>query len=204
MLCKLNIKGKALNLYEKQMSNFVSMQDDQELIIQFKQPQLKEAAFTQLLKRHQQKVYYQVKRMVAEHADADDITQQVWIKVWNKLDSFKMESEFTTWLFRVAYNETLNFLEKQKKHLSHNLSEDHINYENAAVNSNNPKSTQIQIALEQAIRQLPEKQRFVFMLRYYDELYYEKIASITGTTVGGAKSNFHQALKKMEEILKKD
>lgn len=200
----MNIKGKALNLYEKQMSNFVSMQDDKELIIQFKQPHLKEAAFTQLLKRHQQKVYYQVKRMVTEHADADDIAQQIWIKVWNKLDSFKMESEFTTWLFRVTYNETLNFLEKQKKESSRYLSQDYINYENAAGNSNNPKSTQIQIALEQAIQQLPEKQRFVFMLRYYDELNYEKIASITGTTVGGAKANFHQALKKMEENLKKD
>jgi len=198
------VKGKALNLYGKQMSNFVSMLNDQELIIQFKQPLLKEAAFTQLLKRHQQKVYYQIKRMVTEHADADDIAQQVWIKVWNKLDGFKMESEFTTWVFRVAYNETLNFLEKQKKQSSHNLSEDLIDYENASGGSNDPKSSQIQIALEQAIQQLPEKQRFVFMLRYFEEHNYEKIAAITGTTVGGAKANFHQALKKMEEILKKD
>ncbi len=200
----MNIKDKALNLYGKQMSNFVSMLNDQELIIQFKQPLLKEAAFSQLLKRHQQKVYYQIKRMVTEHADADDVAQQVWIKVWNKLDGFKMESEFSTWLFRVAYNETLNFLEKQKKQSAHNLSEDNIDYENAVGNSNDPKATQIQIALEQAIQQLPEKQRFVFMLRYYEELNYEKIAAITGTTVGGAKANFHQALKKMEEILKKD
>ena len=200
----MNIKDKALNHYEKQLSNFVYMQNDQELIMEFKQPQLKEDAFTKLLKRHQQKVYYQIKRMVTEHADADDIAQQVWIKVWNKLHSFKMESEFTTWLFRVAYNETLNFLEKQKKQSSRNVSEDYIDNEQAAGKSNDPKYTQIQIALEQAIKQLPEKQRFVFMLRYYDELNYEKIASITGTTVGGAKANFHQALKKMEEILKKD
>ncbi len=198
----MNIKDKALNLYGELLSNFVYMFSDQELILQFKQSSQKEAAFTQLLKRHQQKVYYQIKRMVTEHADADDIAQQVWVKVWSKLDGFKMESEFTTWLFRVAYNETLNFLQKQKKHHLQNVSADNLDYENAATTQDGPKSAQIQIALEQAIKQLPEKQRFVFMLRYFEELNYEKIASITGTTVGGAKANFHQALKKMEEILK--
>ena len=142
--------------------------------------------------------------MVTEHADADDIAQQVWIKVWSKLDGFKMESEFSTWLFRVAYNETLNFLQKQKKGCIQNISEDNYDYENATSGSDSPKSSQIQIALEQAIQQLPEKQRFVFMLRYFEEMNYEKIATITGTSVGGAKANFHQALKKMEEILKKD
>jgi RNA polymerase sigma-70 factor (ECF subfamily) len=180
------------------------MHNDQDLIIQFQQGFQKEAAFTLLLKKHQQKVYFQIKRMVTEHADADDIAQQVWIKVWSKLDGFKMESEFSTWLFRVAYNETLNFLQKQKKGAIQNISEDSYDYENAAAGSDNPKSSQIQIALEQAIQQLPEKQRFVFMLRYFEEMNYEKIASITGTSVGGAKANFHQAIKKMEEILKKD
>ncbi len=178
------------------------MQNDQNLIIQIQHSNNKDAAFTELVKRHQQKMYYQIKRMVNEHADADDISQQVWIKVWNKLDGFKMESEFSTWLFRVAYNETINFLKKQKRDLNHNQSEAFLDYENASSSSNGPKSTQIQIALEQAIKQLPEKQQFVFMLRYYEELNYEKIAKITGTTIGGAKANFHQALKKMEEILK--
>ena len=106
------------------------MQNDQELVIQFQQSSQKEAAFTQLLKKHQQKVYFQIKRMVNDHDDTDDIAQQVWIKVWNKLDGFKMESEFSTWLFRVAYNETLNFIEKKKKLSSQNLSEDLMDYEN--------------------------------------------------------------------------
>jgi RNA polymerase sigma-70 factor (ECF subfamily) len=178
------------------------MLSDQELIMQFKQPSLKEAAFTQLLKRHQQKVYYQIKRMVTEHADADDIAQQVWIKVWNKLDGFKMESEFTTWVFRIAYNESINFIQKSKKLGQHHVKEDNVHYENAAGGQDSPKAVQIEIVLNEAIKQLPEKQRFVFMLRYFEEMNYEKIASITGTTVGGAKANFHQALKKMEEIIK--
>ena len=140
--------------------------------------------------------------MVIEHADADDIAQIVWMKVWEKLDSFKMESEFSTWLFRVAYNETLNFLQKQKKAAIQNISEDSYDYENAAAGSDSPKSSQIQITLDTAIQQLPEKQRFVFMLRYFEEMNYEKIASITGTTVGGAKANYHQAIKKMEELVR--
>lgn len=204
MVLNLKFKDNSLNLYTKLLSKFVYMQNDQELVIQFKQSSQKEAAFTQLLKRHQQKVYYQIKRMVNDHDDADDVAQQVWIKVWNKLDGFKMESEFSTWLFRVAYNETLNFIERQKKQSSQNISAAILDYENASSGTDHPKSTSIQIALEQAIKQLPEKQRFVFMLRYFDELSYEKIAEVTGTTIGGAKANFHQALKKMEEILKKD
>jgi RNA polymerase sigma-70 factor (ECF subfamily) len=179
------------------------MASDQELIIQFQQSLNKEVVFTQLLRKHQQKVYYQIKRMVLEHADADDIAQLVWIKVWNKLDGFKMESEFSTWIFRIAYNETLNFLQKQKKQSTRLSNDDLFTYENVSGSSDEPKTTEIQIALESAIKQLPEKQRIVFMLRYFDGYEYEKIAGIMGTTVGGAKANFHQAVKKIEKFVKK-
>ena len=180
------------------------MQNDQELVIQFQQSSQKEAAFTQLLKKHQQKVYYQIKRMVMEHADADDIAQIVWMKVWEKLDGFKMESEFSTWLFRIGYNETINFIQKKKKlAIVHPTESSEGSFQEAST-SNGPKSSQIQIKLDQAIMQLPEKQRFVFMLRYFEELPYEKIAQITETSIGGAKANFHQALKKMQEIIQPD
>jgi RNA polymerase sigma-70 factor (ECF subfamily) len=180
------------------------MQSDQALVMEFQASSHKEGPFTHLLKRHQQKVYYQIKRMLNNHMDADDVAQQVWIKVWNKLDGFKMESEFTTWLYRIAYNETLNFLQKQQRQAGYEIDAENVDYEKAGGGFDHPKSTQIQIALDLAIKQLPEKQRFVFMLRYFEELNYEKIAKITGTTEGGAKANYHQALKKMEEILKRD
>jgi len=141
--------------------------------------------------------------MVLDHDDADDIAQMVWIKIWNKLDGFKMESEFSTWLFRIAYNETLNFLAKQKRQGTSNSNSDLLDYENLSSETDAPKSSEIQIKLDQGVKQLPEKQQFVFMLRYFEELNYEKIASITGTTVGGAKANYHQAVKKLEEFLKK-
>lgn len=174
---------------------------DQALIIQFQSGESKENAFTQLLKRHREPVFFQIKKMVIEHADADDIAQAVWIKVWNKLDGFKQESAFSTWLFRVAYNETLNFI-AQKKRIQGQTKQNYLEHEaDHPVSSNALKETQIQIKLERAIAELPEKQRFVFMLRYYEAYDYEKIASITGTTVGGAKANYHQAVKKMTELI---
>lgn len=174
---------------------------DQALITQFQKGDSKEGAFTQLLKRHRENVFFQIKKMVLEHADADDIAQAVWIKVWNKLDGFKQESAFSTWLFRVAYNETLNFI-AQKKRLTAQQTQSALdpNLEQPS-NQDAPRATAIQIKLERTIAELPEKQRFVFMLRYYEDLDYEKIASITGTTVGGAKANYHQAVKKMTTLI---
>jgi RNA polymerase sigma-70 factor (ECF subfamily) len=174
---------------------------DQALITQFQEGDNKEAAFTLLLKRHQENVFFQIKKMVHEHADADDIAQAVWIKVWNKLDSFKQESAFSTWLFRVAYNETLNFIAQKKRLKTHSTQNEIDHAFDHPSDHNGLKETTIQIKLERAIAELPEKQRFVFMLRYYEDFDYEKIASITGTTVGGAKANYHQAIKKMTTLL---
>lgn len=178
------------------------MQGDQELIIQFQESDNKEAPFTLLLKKYQQKVYYQIKRMGIEHADADDIAQQVWIKVWNKLSGFKMESEFSTWLFRVVYNETLNFIQKNNRNAGSVLS-DKANYTtNNSTGTKNPTSSEIEIKLERALLQLPHKQRVVFVLRYFEAYSYEQIGKIMNTTVGGAKANFHQAVKKIENFIK--
>jgi RNA polymerase sigma factor (sigma-70 family) len=174
---------------------------DQAIIIQFQNGESKEAAFTQLLKSHQAQVYYQIKKMVLEHADADDIAQAVWIKVWNKLDGFKQESAFSTWLFRIAYNEALNFIAQKKRMTSKQTQRALDPSIEQPASHDGLKETAIQIKLERAIAELPEKQRFVFMLRYYEDFDYEKIASITGTTVGGAKANYHQAVKKMTELL---
>jgi RNA polymerase sigma-70 factor (ECF subfamily) len=162
---------------------------DQALITQFQNGDAKEHAFTQLLKRHREPVFFQIKKMVLEHADADDIAQAVWIKVWNKLDGFKQESAFSTWLFRVAYNETLNFI-AQKKRIQAQTKQNQLDQDaTQPMTHHSIKESDIQIKLERAIAELPEKQRFVFMLRYFDAFDYEKIASITGTTVGELSSS---------------
>jgi RNA polymerase sigma-70 factor (ECF subfamily) len=177
------------------------MQGDKDLIIQFQQSESKEGPFTALLKKYQKKVYYQIKRMGIDHANADDIAQQVWIKVWHKLDSFKMESEFGTWVFRITYNETLNFIQKNKR-LSTKIIGNIDEMESDLAGTDHPKSSEINIVLERAVKQLPDKQRIVFMLRYFEAYSYEKIGEIMETTVGGAKANFHQAVKKIENFIK--
>lgn len=177
---------------------------DQALIYQFQQGENKERSFTQLLKRHQEAVFFQIKKMVLDHADADDIAQAVWIKVWNKLDGFKHESAFSTWLFRVAYNETLNFIAQKKRVLEQSGQKELKDSIQLSSNQESIKESNIQIKLERAIAELPEKQKFVFMLRYFEAYDYEKIAAITGTTVGGAKANYHQAVKKMTEFIQND
>ena len=180
------------------------MQSDQIIIKNFQAGVQRELQFTELVKRHQQKLYYQIKRMVIEHADTDDIAQIVWMKVWEKLDSFKLESEFSTWLFRIGYNECINFIQKKKKiDIAPLLDEEGDSFSQSSVTLG-LQPAQIQIKLDQAIKQLPEKQRFVFLLRYFEEMPYEKIAAITETTIGGAKANFHQALKKMQESIQID
>jgi RNA polymerase sigma-70 factor (ECF subfamily) len=118
---------------------------DQALIIQFQNGDSKEAAFTQLLKSHQAQVFFQIKKMVVEHADADDIAQAVWIKVWNKLDGFKQESAFSTWLFRVAYNETLNFIAQKKRLNTHNTQNEIDHAFDHPSDHNGLKETTIQI-----------------------------------------------------------
>lgn len=177
---------------------------DQALIYQFQQGENKERSFTHLLKRHQEAVFFQIKKMVLDHADADDIAQAVWIKVWNKLDGFKHESAFSTWLFRVAYNETLNFIAQKKRILEHSGQKELKDSIQLSSSQESIKESNIQIKLERAIAELPEKQRFVFMLKYFEAYDYEKIAAITGTTVGGAKANYHQAVKKMTEFIQND
>lgn len=178
------------------------MQEDQALIRQFQEGKNKEASFTKLLYLHQESVYHQIRRMGLVHADADDIAQQVWIKVWNKLEGFKMESEFSTWLFRVVYNETLNFLQQQKRKNVLMTTSSEIVDDLSKMDT--PMGSTIQIKLQQAVKQLPDKQRVVFVLRYFDAFSYEKIASIMDITVGGAKANFHQAVKKVEEYFQKN
>jgi RNA polymerase sigma-70 factor (ECF subfamily) len=166
------------------------MQSDQIIIERFQEGAEKEQHFTELVKRHQQKLYYQIKRMVIEHADADDIAQIVWMKVWEKLDGFKMESEFSTWLFRIGYNETINFIQKKKKLAIVHPTESSDGSIQEAFTSNGPKSSQIQIKLDQAIMQLPEKQRFVFMLRYLKNCLMRRLPKLLRPALVGQKPIF--------------
>ncbi|CAM3210160.1 RNA polymerase sigma factor [Empedobacter stercoris] len=160
-----------------------------------------EEAFKLIVKEYHQKVYWQIRRMVLIHEDADDVSQNVFIKVYQNLDSFKNESKFSTWIFRIAYNETINFIHKNAK-------ERNVSYDDYSMNVANNLSSdvyftgdEIQQKLQEAIASLPEKQRTVFLMKYYEELKYEQISEILGTSVGALKASYHHAVTKIKEFL---
>ena len=171
---------------------------DEEILLQFKEPASKEKAFRNLLNTYQERLYYHVRRYVHNHEDANDILQNTCIKVWNAIDNFRGESGLYTWLYRVAGNEAITFLNKNKKRNEVDIEQTTANYRSAADTIDGDEMT---LKLERAIATLPDKQKQVFIMRYYDELPYEKIAEISETSVGALKASYHHAVKKIEEIL---
>lgn len=177
--------------------------DDKELIHLFRQPATKEKAFTAIVKKYQEKLYWYIRRMVVDHEDANDVLQNMFIKVWNALDNFREESQLYTWLYRIATNESLSFLEQQKKRTAISLSDVESNLSNKIMADKHFDGNKLEWKLQLAIQQLPEKQRLVFNLRYYDEMPYEEMSRVLGTSEGALKASYHHAVKKIEEFIKK-
>lgn len=175
---------------------------DKELLAQFSNSDTKEKGFTAIVRKYQEKLYWHIRRMVIEHADADDVLQNVFIKVWKGLDNFREDSQLYTWLYRIATNETLSFLEKQKRTATQSLSDLESSLENKIKADTFFDSNQLEWRLQLAIQELPEKQRLVFNLRYYDAMPYEKMSQILETSEGALKASYHHAAKKIESFLK--
>jgi RNA polymerase sigma-70 factor, ECF subfamily len=160
-------------------------------------------AFTVLMRRYQERVYWVARRIVGSHDDADDVTQEAFVKAFVGLGDFRGDASFYTWLYRIAVNLSLNSVRKRQV----------LNYlgESAILSRILPRGEDperqvefrdLQSRLEKAVAQLPEKQRAVFVLRHYEELSYEEIAQILKTSVGGLKANYFHALKKVQQYLK--
>jgi RNA polymerase sigma-70 factor (ECF subfamily) len=176
--------------------------DDLQLLAAFKDESTSEQAFTLLIRRYQQRLYWHVRRMVISHDDANDVLQNVFIKVWKNLADFREQSNLYTWLYRIATNETLTWLEQQKKRVSVSLSDDENSYANKLQDEKGFDANKIEWRLQQAINTLPEKQRIVFNLRYYDEMPYEQMSTVLNTSEGALKASYHHAAKKVEAFLK--
>jgi RNA polymerase sigma factor (sigma-70 family) len=176
-------------------------QDDKELLYQFKDPQTKESAFTAILKKYQEKLYWHIRRMVVDHEDTNDVLQNMFIKVWKGLENFREDSQLYTWLYRIATNESLTFLEQQKKRASSSLSDLENGLENKLKADTNFDANKLEWKLQLAIQKLPEKQRVVFNLRYYDEMPYEEMSRVLETSEGALKASYHHAAKKIEEFI---
>src|SRR5882757_6947868 len=140
---------------------------DTELLVQFREPSTKERAYTAIIKKYQEKLYWHIRRMVVDHEDANDVLQNVFIKVWKGLENFREDSQLYTWLYRIATNEGLTFLEQQKKRTTVSLSDEESGLSNTVRADTNFDANKLEWRLQIAIQQLPEKQRVVFNLRYY-------------------------------------
>jgi len=174
---------------------------DSELLVEFRNPVTKEKAFTSIIKKYQEKLYWHLRRMVVDHDDANDVLQNVMIRVWNGLENFREDSQLYTWLYRVATNECLTFLEQQKKRASVSLSDVESGLENKIKADQNFDGNKLEWKLQLGIQQLPEKQRIVFQLRYYDEMPYEEMSRVLETSEGALKASYHHAVKKIEDFI---
>lgn len=171
---------------------------DKELLSLFREDPAE--GYRLIIGRFQERIYWQIRRLVKNHQDTEDVMQNVFVKVWKNLDNFREDSNLYTWLYRIAFNETHTFLGKEAKRRTSDL--DPPLFENSiAVEGKNISGDEIESLLNAALATLPEKQKLVFELRYYDELKFQEIAELTGTSEGALKASYHLAAKKIEEFL---
>jgi RNA polymerase sigma-70 factor (ECF subfamily) len=175
---------------------------DTELLLLFRDPATKERAYTALIRKYQEKLYWHIRRMVVDHDDANDVLQNVFIRVWKGLENFREDSQLYTWLYRIATNECLTFLEQQKRKSVVPLDDVEAGLSNKVRADQHFDANKLEWKLQLAIQQLPEKQRVVFSLRYYDEMPYEEMSRVLETSEGALKASYHHAVKKIEEYIK--
>lgn len=175
--------------------------EDAEILRKFQEEKTRNEAFNLLLKKYQQKLYWHIRRMVIDHDDADDIVQDTFVKIWKNLPGFRNDAQLYTWMYRIATNECITFLNKKKQ--KNNIPLDDVAYELAdtLADSTYFNGDKAQLKLQQAILTLPEKQRLVFNMKYFDDMKYEEMSEVLGTSVGALKASFHLAVKKIESFL---
>lgn len=179
----------------------MSALSDNEILKLFRDSVTKEEGFKLLLKKYQERLYWHVRRMVVSHEDTNDLLQNISIKIWHALDKFREDSQLYTWLYRIATNECLSFIEQQKKKNTVSISQDEAGYSERVRAEEYFDSQKLEWKLQLAIQQLPEKQRVVFMLRYYEEMPYQQMSEVLGTSEGALKASYHHAAKKIEDYL---
>ncbi|MFM9826290.1 RNA polymerase sigma factor [Flavobacterium sp.] len=180
------------------------MQEEKDFILELLNPKTQNFAFQKLLQQYQKPLYNHIRNIVLNHDDADDVLQNTFIKVFQYLNKFKGESKLFSWMYSIATNEALTFLKQKAK--KSGISSEAIQYKTI----DNLKSDiyydgdEIQIKLQKAVLSLPEKQQLIFRMKYFQELKYEEISEILGTTVGGLKASYFHAVKKIQAFVVKD
>lgn len=173
---------------------------DSELVEMLREPRTRREGFAVMVKQYSEKLYWKVRRIVLSHEDANDVLQNVFIKVWSNLQNFQGKSSLSTWLYRIAVNESLDFLRKQK--LADKVSTDEDDSVASRLMSDEYfDGDEVQTRLQEAVARLPEVQRTVFSLKYFEEMKYSEISQILNTSEGALKASYHLAVKKITEYL---
>lgn len=177
---------------------------EQSLITRLQQGSTQQVAFAELVGEYSERLYWQIRKIVLSHEDANDVLQNTFIKVWSNIDNFRGDSKLSTWLYKIAINESISFINKQRT--MNNVSiDDADSFLLTKLESDEYfDGDEIQLKLQKAILTLPDKQRIVFNLKYFEEMKYEEMSTVLETSVGALKASYHHAVKKIEEFLRKD
>jgi len=179
----------------------VAQIDDTKILELFLNEKTRNEALSQLISKYQKRLYWHIRKIVIDHDDSNDVLQNTYIKVWKGLENFKQESQLYTWMYRIATNEALTHLRQKQKRASSSIHPIEYELSKNLESDNYFTGDEIQLKLQQAILTLPEKQRLVFNMRYYDEMPYEEMSEILETSIGALKASYHIAAKKVEEFL---
>ena len=173
---------------------------EQELLKQLAEPRHRSAAFSMVVRSYQERLYWHIRKMVMSHEDSNDVLQNTFMKAWNGLDGFRGDAQISTWLYRIATNETITFLANKRMRSQNSLDEvDEGLMQNLRADTYFD-GNELQLKLQEAILTLPEKQRLVFNMRYFDDITYDQMEAILGTSTGALKASYHHAVKKIEKF----
>ena len=177
---------------------------DEEIIEKIQDEKTVNYGFNLLMDKYQEKVYWVIRRMVIEHDSADDIAQETFVKVWKNIESFKKDSKLYTWIYRIATNEALNHLRKKKRRFFLPIGDVEHELSSSLETDIHYSGDQIQLKLQKALLKLPEKQRLVFNMKYFEEMKFKDIAEVMDVSVGSLKAQYHHAVKKIEKFIQED
>lgn len=179
----------------------VMQADDDRLLEQFREPSARHRVFSLIAEKYSKKLYWHIRRLVVDHEDANDVLQNTLVRAWNGLPNFRKDARLYTWLYRIATNECLNFLEQKRRRMAVSIDEMPERMSEQLRSEPGFDSGRLEWKIQLAIQSLPEKQKLVFTLRYFDEMPYEEMSRVLGTSVGALKASYHHAVKKVERFV---
>lgn len=174
--------------------------DNERLVARLRDPATCREAFGEMMRLYSEPLYRHIRRMVQSHEDTDDLLQNTFLKAWQNIDNFRGDARLSTWLYKIAINESLTFLEKEKKRNSVSLDDSEASAAHTLTADSNIDGDELAEMLRRAVSTLPEKQRLVFNMKYFDDMKYEQISEILGTSVGALKASYHLATKRIEHF----